>query len=93
MTKAEIIGEMARRREVEQAVRNIACSPLTPSLRDLCQMVYEVLLRLPEEKVLQLHESGQLRWYTVGIVRRQYRSTKSEFHETFAGWQAKAGIR
>lgn len=50
MSVREIVGELARFRVVEDMVQNIARSPLTPDLKDLCQLVYLIVLEYDGDK-------------------------------------------
>jgi hypothetical protein len=54
MTKADIIGELAKERRVERTVCNIARTHLTPDLEDLCQDIYSLLLTYPDEIIEKL---------------------------------------
>lgn len=83
MTVGEVVEALGRERRVEQIVQNIARRPLSPDLRDLCQMVYEVILTSPEDRVLDLWEHGEINFYIVRIVLNQYRSASSAWFRTY----------
>lgn len=76
MTKNEIIKAIASRREVERIV-NSTCGK---AISDLSQMIYEVLMRMSESRLQELHRSNQLGYYIMGIARKQYYSGKSAYH-------------
>lgn len=83
MTKAEIIEALARERRVEAMVMNVAHFHLTQDLKDLCQMVYMVLLEYDEERLQDLWEKGQINFFLARIILNQYKSTSSPFYVTF----------
>jgi hypothetical protein len=85
MTKTEIIEEIARERMVETMVQNIAHQSLNSNadLSDLCQMVYLILLEYDEDKLQDLWEHKQMRFFLARIIVTQYRSSLSPFHITY----------
>lgn len=76
MTNREIISAIASRREVERIV-NATCGR---AIADLSQMIYEVLMRMPNERLRELEAKNQLGYYIMGVARRQYFSGKSAYH-------------
>ena len=85
--KMTIIETLAKERRVEALVENIAHQPLTADLKDLCQMVYMILLEYDEEKLLDLWENDQINFFLVRIIINQYRSSNSPFHTIFRKFQ------
>lgn len=83
MTKTEIIEEIARERLVEAMVQNIAHQALNADLSDLCQLVYLILLEYDEDKLQDLWEHKQIRFFLARIIVNQYRSSLSPFHITY----------
>lgn len=85
MNKAEIIEEIAKARMVETMVQNIAHESLSTNadLSDLCQMVYLILLEYDEDKLQDLWEHNQVRFFLARIIVNQYRSSYSPFHIQF----------
>lgn len=79
----EIIDTLARERRVEKMVENIAHQSLTPSLKDLSQMVYLILLEYDEAKIQDLWENGQIAFFLARIIVNQYRSSSSPFHAVY----------
>lgn len=75
-----IIETLAKERRVEALVENIAHHSLTADLKDLCQMVYLVLLEYDETKLLDLWENDQINFFLARIIINQYRSSNSPFH-------------
>ena len=85
--KAHIIETLARERRVETLVENIAHHALTADLKDLCQMVYLVLLEYDETRLLDLWENNQINFFLARIIINQYRSSNSPFHTLFRKFQ------
>ena len=83
MDKSEIVARIAQERRVETMVENIAKSFLTPDLKDLCQMVYLILLEYDETKLIDLWDHGQINFFIARIVLNQYRSSNSPFYKLF----------
>jgi len=81
MTKYEIIEDIARRRQVEDTVSNIAHSPLTADLQDLAQMVYVILLEYDDDKIADLWENNQMGFFIARIILNQFRSKHSPWHD------------
>lgn len=82
-SKEEIIETLARERRVEAMVENIAHHSLTSDLKDLCQMVYLVLLEYDAAKLADLWQHGQMNFFLARIIINQYRSSNSPFHAQF----------
>ena len=83
MTPTEIVAVLGREKRVEAMVQNIAhARTLTADLRDLCQMVYLVLLSYDEDKIVDLYESDALGYFVARIAVNQFRNPVSSFHRT-----------
>ena len=83
MDRYEIVNEIAKGKVVEQMVCNIAHQSLTADLKDLVQMVYLILLEYDEQKLQDLWEHKQMRFFLARIIVTQYRSSLSPFHITY----------
>lgn len=83
ITRIDIVTEIAKARIVEEMVQKIAHQPLNADLEDLSQMVYLILLEYDEEKLSDLWEHGQIRFFIARIIMNQYRSRNSPFFVTF----------
>ena len=88
--KMTIIETLAKERRVEALVENIAHHSLTADLKDLCQMVYLVLLEYDETKLLDLWENDQINFFLARIIINQYRSSNSPFHTIFRKFQERS---
>ena len=71
-------------------VENIAHHSLTADLKDLCQMVYLVLLEYDEDKIRDLWENQQINFFLARIIINQYRSSNSPFHTIFRKYQERS---
>lgn len=89
-SKAHIIETLAERKRVEALVENIAHHTLTADLKDLCQMVYMILLEYDEGKLQDLWENDQMDFFLVRIILNQYRSSNSPFHYLFRKFQERS---
>ena len=85
----EIVERIARERRVETMLRNIAKTPLTADLQDLCQMVYVILLEFDEEKIVDLWEKGEINFFIARVLMNQYQSVKSPFYALYRKRQRK----
>ena len=90
MNRSEIVNEIARKRLVETMVQNIAHQSLTADLRDLCQMIYLILLEYDEEKLQDLWKHNQINFFLARIIINQFRSSNSPFHTIFRKFQEKS---
>ena len=91
MDKASIIEQIAKERMVESMVQNIAHQALNDDLSDLCQMVYLILLEYAEDKLQDLWEHNQMRFFLARIIVNQYRSSNSPFFITYKKFRTMVG--
>ena len=71
-------------------VENIAHHSLTADLKDLCQMVYLILLEYDESKLQDLWENDQMNFFLARIIINQYRSSNSPFHSIYRKYQERS---
>lgn len=88
--KETIIETLAKDRRVEALVENIAHHSLTADLKDLCQMVYLILLEYDASKLQDLWENDQINFFIARIILNQYRSSNSPFHAIFRKYQKRS---
>ena len=50
---------------------------------DLVQEVYVILLEYKPEKIIELWQNKQLKFFIVGIIKRQYHSKTSPFYKKY----------
>lgn len=89
MTRREIVEQLAREQRVETMLRNIAKTPITADLQDLCQMVYLTLLTFDESKIVDLWERDEINFFIARILMNQYQSVKSPFYALYRKRQRK----
>ena len=82
-----IIETLAKEKRVEAMVKNIAHQDLSADLKDLCPMVYLVLLEYDEAKLLDLWDHDQINFFLARIIVNQYRSVNSPFHYVIRKYQ------
>lgn len=87
MGKSEIVNEIAKGKMVEQMVQNIAHQSLSADLKDLCQMVYLILLEYEEQKLQDLWSNNQMNFFLARIIINQFRSSNSPFHMIYRKFQ------
>lgn len=77
---AEIAAKLARERRVETMVQNIAhARALTQDLRDLCQMVYLLILTYDPDKIVDLWENDQINFFLARVIRTNLTSPRSPY--------------
>lgn len=86
MTKKEIIGELAKKKAVEEIIINIE-KQWHSAYNDLAQDIYIDLLNKDEEKIVKLYETDQLRFFLTRIVYNQLHSVTSDFYRTYRKYE------
>lgn len=82
MTKNEVVNIIAKERMVEEICSNIAKTN-SDILNDLSQNIYIDLLLKDEEKIVNLYETNQLRFFIVKMAKNNLFSKNSPFYKTF----------
>lgn len=90
VNRNEIVNTLAQEHRVEAMVVNICHHDLTPDLKDLCQMVYLILLEYDEEKIVDLWENNEINFFLARIIINQYRSSNSPFHTIYRKFQERS---
>lgn len=90
MTAREIADTLAKGKVVEQLVCNIAHTTLSDDLKDLCQMVYLIVLTYDETRLADLWDSGAIRFFLARVILNQFRSPRSQFHALFRKYQLRS---
>ena len=84
MTKNEVISVIAKEKMVEHICSNIAKSAdCDDTLKDLSQEIYLDLLSKDEEKIVNLYETNQIRFFVVRMITNNLFSKNSPFYQTF----------
>lgn len=77
----KILDEIERENIVRDICMNINVSP--NDIDDLVQEVYVILLEYKPEKIIELWQNKQLKFFIVGIIKRQYHSKTSPFYKKY----------
>lgn len=83
MEKYDIVAELARGKVVETMVAKIAHQSLSSDLKDLCQMIYLILLEYDDKKLQDLWDNNQISFFLARIIINQFRSSHSPFHTIY----------
>lgn len=79
MDRNGIVDAIARKRRVEELTRLYAGRPLDDDLKDLCQIVYMALLTMPEDKLRDLWDTGDIEFYLRRVIRTQLWGNRSDY--------------
>jgi uncharacterized protein YwqG len=79
MDRNEIVEQLARQRRVENFVQYYARSEDPADREDLAQIVYLALLKMDEEKLRDLHASGDLDFYIRRVIRTQLYGRRTDY--------------
>lgn len=66
---------------IRDIIENMRVSRLDAD--DLEQEIYMILLEYDKDKIIELYEKKQLRYFIVGIIQRQYNSKTSPFYKKY----------
>ena len=77
-----MVNIIAKERLVEEIVSNIAKAN-NDILNDLSQNIYIDLLLKDEEKIVNLYETNQLKFFIVKMAKNNLFSKNSPFYKTF----------
>lgn len=77
----QILNEL----ENENVVRDICVNMRVSQndIDDLIQEVYVILLEYKPEKIIDMYEKKQLKYFIVGVLQRQYHSNTSPFYKKY----------
>ncbi len=81
-TKNEIVELIAKERMIEDIILNIK-GEISSNEQDLAQDLYLSLLDKEEEKIVQLYERGELRWFVTRMVVNNLKSVNSRFYYNY----------
>lgn len=80
MTRDQIIADMYRNKDVADAIGKMEPENLRDDLR---QEIFQVLCELPEERLLEMHREGWLKWFIVRTMLNMIKSDRSTFWYKF----------
>lgn len=78
---SRIIGDLEREGTVREICENMRVNK--NDIDDFVQEIYMILLEYNKDKIIELYNKKQLRYFIVGIVSRQYNSNTSPFYKKY----------
>lgn len=81
LTKYEIIDTIAKQKMVEGIIHNVA--GYEDTLNDLAQEIYIDLLSKDEDKLIEMYDNKQLKFYIARIVTNNIFSKTSPYYTTY----------
>lgn len=84
-TNAQIINEIANNGLVEEIIQGVSYSKFenTENLKDLTQDIYLQLVQMRTDKLNELYDKGQLRYWIARIVVNSIHSKTSPYFYTY----------
>ena len=84
-TNAQIINEIANNGLVEEIIQGVSYSKFenTENIKDLAQDIYLQLLQMRTDKLNELYDKGQLRYWIARIVVNSIHSKTSPYFYTY----------
>lgn len=77
----KIIAEICEKGVIKEIIDNMRVSAIDAD--DLEQEVYMILLEYDKDKIVQMYEKKQLKYFIIGIIQRQYNSKTSPFYKKY----------
>lgn len=77
----QIVSELCNDGVVEELCDNMNISPFYRD--DLVQEIYCILLDYNEDKIVEMYEKKQLKFFIVRIIQNQYMSNNSPFFKKY----------
>lgn len=77
----KIIKEIYEENIVKDIIANMRVK--SNDIDDLEQEIYMILLEYNKDRIIEMYEKNQLRYFIVGIISRQYNSKTSPFYKKF----------
>ena len=87
-TKYEIIEELAKNKVVEEIVNNTAKGSY-PDTDDFINDIYLELLEKPEDKIQQLYEKKQIKFFISRMITNNLFSANSRYYYKYQIWNNK----
>lgn len=76
-----IMTEVYETDMVKDIIRNMKVNSI--DAEDLEQEIYMILLEYNRDKIVEMYQNKQLRFFIVGVVQRQYNSKTSPFYKKY----------
>lgn len=77
----KIIGELETQGVVREICENMKVSK--NDIDDFVQEIYMILLEYDKDKIIELYNKKQLKYFIVGIISRQYNSSTSPYYKKY----------
>ena len=77
----KIIGELENNGTVREICENMKVSK--NDIDDFVQEIYMILLEYDKDKIIDLYNKKQLKYFIVGIISRQYNSSTSPYYKKY----------
>lgn len=78
---SRIIGDLEREGTVREICENMRVNK--NDIDDFVQEIYMILLEYDKDKIIELHNKKQLKYFIVGIISRQYNSSTSPYYKKY----------
>ena len=88
MTKNEIIEELAKNKVVEEIAINTSKGSY-PDLDDFINDIYLELLEKPEDKIQQLYQKNQIKFFISRMITNNLFSANSRYYYKYQLWNNK----
>ena len=75
----QVIEQIARARQVETIVCNVAHSPLTEDLKDISQYIYIALMKYSEDTIREMYDGGRMDYFISRIAMNQLHGRSSHY--------------
>lgn len=77
----KIINELYDKNIVKDILINM--SVIEDDIDDLAQEIFLILLEYDRDKIIDMYNKGQLKFFIVGVVQRQYHSKTSPYYKKY----------
>lgn len=77
----KVVNELYNEGVIEELCTNMGVNPLYKD--DLIQEIYMILLEYNKDKIVEMYEKKQLKFFIVRIIKNQYNSCNSPFFKKY----------
>ena len=77
----KILNELAHENTIRELCNNMKVNQ--NDIDDLVQEIYVILLEYKENRIIEMYEKKQLKFFLVGVIQRQYFSSTSPFYKKY----------
>lgn len=77
----KVVNELYNEGVIEELCTNMGVNPLYKD--DLVQEIYMILLEYNKDKIVEMYEKKQLKFFIVRIIKNQYNSCNSPFFKKY----------